>query len=140
MTNWRNQFDRQIAEDPSFRSVAPLARVERDSLCGECRRLMDQYGECIEQAHDLRNQTCDLTLLPDRVKVFEQVLSRLAITRPAETPCKSGSLLTASDICRESAPGRRESCYLCVARRSRENCCFVPLVRFNGFPEFECPL
>jgi hypothetical protein len=46
-------------------------------VCSECRRLMDRYGECIEQAHDLRNQACSLELMPDRVKVFAQALSRL---------------------------------------------------------------
>ena len=48
-----------------------------DKVCTECRRLSDQYHECIEQAHDLRNQACDLELMPDRAKVFELVLSRL---------------------------------------------------------------
>jgi len=38
---------------------------------------LEQYDECIEQAHDLRNQACDLELMPDRAKMFEQVLSRL---------------------------------------------------------------
>jgi hypothetical protein len=46
-------------------------------MCSECQRLLKQYAECIEQAHDMRNHACGLELMPDRAKMFEQVLSRL---------------------------------------------------------------
>jgi len=48
-----------------------------DKVCNECRRLLDRHRECIEQAHDLRNKISGFERMPERVKMFEVVVTRL---------------------------------------------------------------
>jgi hypothetical protein len=64
---------------PDERPIAQAGKLDRmgGNAYSECQRLLDQYGQCIEQAHDLRSQACGLELIPDRAKVFELALSRL---------------------------------------------------------------